>query len=149
MGHEEVSDRSDRSGGIHRKPTEILKTFMKTNLNEEKKLSPLEKSKLMRVFMFLRDAYAQSELGTSRLATDQTQFYTMATTLLGDVWDLSNDVTKPGLIKKLVAFSKLLAAKSTNDDDMIQYLVLSSKQTTDAKKRKDRQTLFVNIVNRL
>jgi hypothetical protein len=136
-----------RSGGAHRKPTEILKTFIKTPGAEEKRLSPGEKATLTNAFKFLRDAYAKSDLGSTRLATDQTHFYVMATSLLTEGFLGSADRQK--LVKQLVAFGKLIGAKSTTNVDVQRYLALSSKQTTDAEKRKDRQKLFVEIVGTL
>ncbi len=138
----------------HRKPTEILKTFIKTGA-ENAKLSTIEKSKLSTVFTFLRHAYSTSDLGDSRLASDQTHFYTMVTALLsGDLIPI--DPTAPRstsnhaeVQRKLVEFGKRIAAKSTNNKALQRYLELSSKQTTDAEKRKDRQDLFTEIINRL
>lgn len=140
-----------RSGGVHRKPTEILKTFIKTANVEEKKLTKAERSKLTKAFTFLRSAYATSGLSSTRLATDQTHFYTMITSLLDGAWPsvANTDADASKLVKKLVAFGKLIAAKSPSNEDVQQYLQLASKQTTDAEKRKDRQKLFVDIINSL
>ncbi len=139
-----------RSGGVHRKPTEILKTFIKTASTEERKLSKAERQTLTTAFMFLRDAYAHSTLGVSRLATEQTHFYIMVTSLLtGGL--LSDGANRPKLVRALVEFGKLIGSKGmpATHPGIQRYLELSSKQTTDADKRKDRQNLFVDIVRGL
>jgi hypothetical protein len=132
-----------RSGGTHRKPTEILKSFLKSK--ESERLSKEERRKLRAPFVFLAEAYRTSDLGATRLATDQTHFYTMVTALLAS--DLLNLVD---LKRRLLTFSKLLAAPGhkvpTDDERVARYLELSSKQTTDADKRRDRQQLFVDLI---
>ena len=138
-----------RSGGVHRKPTEILKTFIRTTVTEEKRLTKIERSKLSNVFMLLRDAYSKTELSNTRLATDQTHFYTMVTALLDNTWDISTDASREKLVKRLVAFGKTIGSRIVSNAEVGRYLSLSSKQTTDAEKRKDRQKLFIDIVNNL
>jgi hypothetical protein len=71
----------------------------------------------------------------------------MITSLLAS--DLLTTVPAKTLVKKLVAFGKLVGAKKVPNADVERYLELSSKQTTDAEKRKDRQKLFVDIVKSL
>lgn len=141
-----------RSGGVHRKPTEILKTFIKTGGNE-KQISTTEKSKLSRVFTFLQKAYAASpELAASRLAMDQTHFYTMVTTMLdGGLFDVDPKTPQPksldkGLVNRLVRFSKLITDKAPTDPRIRKYMELSSRQTTDAERRKERQNVFREIM---
>jgi len=138
-----------RSGGMHRKPTEILKTFIRTANTEEQRLSKIERSKLTKAFVFLREAYSDSELSGTRLATDQTHFYTMITAILDGTWDISEEATCTKLVKRLVAFGKILNSKIVSNPEVARYLSLTGKQTTDAEKRKDRQKLFVDIVNNL
>jgi hypothetical protein len=58
-----------RSNGTHRKPTEILKSFIKKP-DVPAKLSKDEKAKLTRTFDFLKTAYSKSNLATTRLGTD-------------------------------------------------------------------------------
>lgn len=68
-----------RSNGTHRKPTEILKSFIKKP-DVPAKLSKRERKALTKTFTFLKSAYGKSKsLEASRLAMDQTHFYTMAT----------------------------------------------------------------------
>jgi hypothetical protein len=50
------------------------------------------------------------------------------------------------LVRKLVKFAKLIADKSTLDPRVQKYIELSSRQTTDAEKRKDRQNAFTEIM---
>jgi len=99
--------------------------------------------------MLLRDAYSKTELSNTRLATDQTHFYTMVTALLDNTWDISTDASREKLVKRLVAFGKTIGSRIVSNAEVGRYLSLSSKQTTDAEKRKDRQKLFIDIVNNL
>jgi hypothetical protein len=136
-----------RSSGTHRKPTEILKTFLKTSSNQENRLSKDERKKLNDVFAFLHSAYNHSELGKTRLASDHTHFYIMATALLGST--LLAEIADQVLVAKLESFGKLLDEKSPGNPEVSKYRALSSKQTTDAEKRKSRQILFIDIVKGL
>src|SRR5437870_2234580 len=94
--------------GKHRKPTEILKTFIKAPSAEAPKLSPEERATLTSAFVFLQKAY-KSELKGTRLATDQTHFYIMATSLLGS--DLVTRIDNEDLISKLLKFGQILDEK--------------------------------------
>ena len=134
-----------RSNGTHRKPAEILKSFIKEARAKKsgQKLTRAEIAKLTTTFSFLADAY-KSDLSTTKLATDQTHFYTMITTLL------ATDMIKPGfdkqeLTRRLTAFGKLIDLPGGNAK-MNEYLSLAAKQTTDTEKRKNRQTRFVEIL---
>lgn len=136
-----------RSKGTHRKPAEILKSFIREARPPKvsgEKLTKEEIGKLVAAFSFLAEAYKSDLVGT-KLATDQTHFYTMSTALL------STDLIKPGfnkkeLTRKLIAFGKLIDESHASDVRMIEYLNLSAKQTTDTEKRKDRQTRFVQLL---
>ena len=52
------------------------------------------------------------------------------------------------LTRKLIEFGKLMVKQPApkEDTEIGKYLLLSSKQTTDAKKRGDRQKLFEDIL---
>lgn len=69
----------------HRQPVEILKSFIKTRAQRdatpEARISAAEMKTLRRLFRFLTKAY-RNGLGQTPLATDQTHFYTMFTSLL-------------------------------------------------------------------
>jgi hypothetical protein len=136
-----------RSGGVHRKPTEILKAFLKPATLGQPKLTRPERSKLTRVFTFLHDAYKNTELGKTRFASDQTHFYIMVTSLLGS--DLLTTIEEKVLISRLIKFGNLIGAKAISDVEVQVYVDLSSKQTTDAEKRKQRQQKFEEIVKNL
>jgi hypothetical protein len=142
-----------RSGGNHRKPTEILKSFIKKPDSPEK-LSKSERAALTKAFVFLSAAYNESpSLRESRLATDQTHFYTMATTLV--VSDLVEKDTNGRLVKKLTQFASLID-KGVNPDDppsetpldkaIARYRLLSTEKTTDATRRKERQQEMVKAL---
>jgi hypothetical protein len=138
-----------RSAGRHRKPSEILKTFIKSSGEEQAKLSKSEREKLQDAFTFLGKAYKTSNLGTTRLATDQTHFYTMVTTLLST--DLLATVEHSVLTENLVRLAKIIEGKESITDehmerDVKHYLSLSSEKTTDATRRKDRQEDFVKLL---
>jgi len=138
-----------RSGARHRKPSEILKTFIKIPDAQQEKLSKQEKQKLTQAFTFLENAYKKS-LAESRLATDQTHFYTLATSLLTGELLASFDVDV--LTRKLINFGKILDGKTPvpSDEELAQsikrYQALSKEKTTDATRREERQQEFIHIV---
>jgi hypothetical protein len=136
----------------HRKPVEILKSFVAnrdSNENNQPKLSKDEKRYLRHVFEFLSRAY-KHKIRSMRLATDQTHFYTMITALIDS--DLMQRFDDSTLIKKLAHLGKLIdqdviALKSRNvATSLKRYLELSVKQTTDVSRRGERQALFVELV---
>ncbi|HSY89996.1 MAG TPA: DUF262 domain-containing protein [Candidatus Binatus sp.] len=143
-----------RSNGTHRKPTEILKSFIKKP-EIPAKLSKRERAALTAAFQFLQEAYKTSTLGDSRLATDQTHFYTVATSLLGS--DLLKRYSAAALTKKFVKFAGLIEKPHDphefSTDPLKQavstYQTLSTEKTTDATRRKDRQTEFIKAVDLL
>jgi hypothetical protein len=48
---------------------------------DKSRITGAKMAKLKRIFKFLRSAYAQPELNTSKLATDQPHFYTLVASL--------------------------------------------------------------------
>jgi len=136
-----------RNNNTHGKGAEVLKRFVDTENNAP--LNGQEIKKLRRVFKFLQTAY-RSGLDKTRLASDYSHFYIMCTSLLsGDILtDPSTDDEKKEISKKLIEFGKFLEhTPAANDTSTTaQYLRLSSKQTTDAKKRAERQKLFKEIL---
>jgi Ca2+-binding EF-hand superfamily protein len=115
-------------------------------------LSNEERKKLKRTFSFLDKAYKNGLTGT-RLSSDYAHFYIMSTTLL-EQGIFPVDLDKDGraeLTRKLIEFGKHMVVQPPpkDDTDMGKYLLLSSKQTTDAKKRVDRQKLFKEILGTL
>lgn len=143
-----------RSNGTHRKPTEILKSFIKKP-DVPAKLSAKERSALTKVFTFLKRAYKTPKLVDSRLATDQTHFYTMVTSLLSS--DLLKHYSEDALTARLVKFSNLIEKPhdphifSTDplEQAIAKYRELSTEKTTDAVRRKDRQQEFIKAIDLL
>jgi hypothetical protein len=140
-----------RSGGRHRKPSEILKTFIKSADTRQEKLTKGEKAKLTAAFTFLERAYKNTYILISRLATDQTHFYTLASSLLAS--DLLASYKEDVLIDKLAKFARLIDGA---DDPALhgeqiaepikRYLDLSTEKTTDAARRKERQQQFTQAL---
>lgn len=136
----------------HRKPAEVLKSFIsgKEPQDPSPKLTSVEKSKLRKVFKFLQGAYRNSpSLLVSRLASDQTHFYTMVTSLLDS--DLLDRVLPPVLEGKLSAFAQLLESKIQVPDKKLasvikKYQDLATQKTTDTTRRGERQQQFVIAV---
>ena len=149
-----------RSNGTHRKPTEILKSFIHKP-DVPAKLSQTERQTLRKAFMFLQAAYKESaSLKASRLATDQTHFYTMATSLLSSDLlqrfkqdDLTQRLTKvAGLIEKsLISKSAVPSTPPSTplEKAISKYRELSTEKTTDAKRRKDRQEELIKAIDLL
>jgi GGDEF domain-containing protein len=134
---------------LHRKPVDILKSFIGGAKSTSQKLDSDEIRDLRNLFRFLNSAYKTNGLGQSRLATDQTYFYTMLTTLLNHA-SLSN-LAETELRRKLVAVGDVLDGKTPPRKDLratFKALELESKkQTTDASKRKDREMYFLSLLN--
>lgn len=145
--------------GQHRKPVDILKSFIRAGRPQKSqktgslslgKMSKQEVSKLARIFVFLDKAYGKG-LGVSELATDQTHFYTMVTTLIAH--GLIAKIGDDELGRKLVLFGNIIGRKASKPKDLAKridrYITLSSDRTTDAERRDVRERLFVEIVSGL
>jgi hypothetical protein len=148
-----------RNGNKHGKGSDVLKKFVEKK--EEEALTSAETKSLRRLFTFLDEAYKKG-LGQTRLATDYSHFYIMATSLLsgllpiptGTLSSPSVRAERDALTAKLKKFGNILASPPTKrtdgeETDIERYLSLSSKQTTDAKKREQRQKLFKEIIGSL
>ena len=135
----------------HRKPVEILKSFIRVQDEKPKRLDNKERNGLRRAFGFLRRAYSQSGLGETRLASDQTHFYIMITSIIDS--NLLDAVPEPELIMKLSSFSDVLErkqpAKKSIREKVAEYEQLSKQKTTDVSGREKRQSAFLEIVRAL
>jgi len=134
----------------HRTPVEILKSFIKTgDLNP--KLSGAERERLRGAFVFLRWAYQHSPLAQHKLATDQPQFYTMVTSLIGT--NLLSLFPREELMRKLVAFGAIADGQSdapgSLDKLFKSFKELASRQTTNVGRRDDRQKRFIEAIRAL
>jgi hypothetical protein len=131
----------------HRKPVDILKTFIGGAKSTNKKLSSTEQRELRKPFAFLNSAYRTPDLGKSRLATDQTYFYTAMTTLLNNP-QLMDD--ESDLLRKFEEIGKVLDEKRSPPRHLRSTFKLleaeSRKQTTDTSKREVRERYFLKIV---
>lgn len=137
--------------GVHRKPVEILKEFIRGKRTDTTQLDTSELGRISEVFEFLAKGYRESGLAETRWATDQTHFYILATTLLAVAKD--GKALDESWFGKLVKFDKFLTGQATPPQkvkaDVKTYINLSSKQTTDAAKRQDREKLLVTILKGL
>lgn len=135
----------------HRRQVEILKEFIAPAKKSSSKLDKVERQLLSATFKFLKKNL--SELGTKRLFTDQTHSYTVVTSIMRD--NLLERIGERALSIKLGKFSGILDKTPTGKLDekigpqLKRYLELSSKQTTDASRRTERDKLFVEIVDLL
>ena len=92
-------------------------------------------------------------MAESRLATDQTHFYTMATALLSG--DLLTRFSEDALTAKLTQFASLIektpdsqAAPTTPiEKSVARYRELSTEKTTDAARRKERQQELIKAID--
>jgi len=143
----------------HRTPVQILRSFIRSDDLDKTKLEMAEVRKLRECFKFLRDCYKNSGLGQTRLATDQTHFYTMVTALL-DSELLFRPVTEPppdkkALGKRIAAFAQIIDRQAGLPRDkrlqiqIKEYQELSGRRTTDVGRREQRQRLFLEIISNL
>ena len=132
----------------HRKPVDILKSFISGGRSGSTKLKTEEIRYVRAVFRFLRDTYKTTSLGKSRLATDQTYFYTMLTTILNN--NLNTSFGEAELRPKLAAIGDVLddkvTAKANLKNTFKAFIAESKKQTTDVSKRLERERLFLLLV---
>lgn len=143
--------------GKHRKPVEVLKSFMVQGKEQRKRLTAGETHQLRETFRFLRDAYKHEAIGKSRLATDQTHFYTMTKAILGGslLKAPSEQQKQRGkqLQFKLAEFGGMLGGtispKGKVRPRFKKYLEASTKQTTDVSRRGERERIFLEILQLL
>jgi hypothetical protein len=142
-----------RNGGTHGKGSDVINKFVEKG--EELPLTGEEQKKLRRVFTFLEQSYNNSGLARTRLSSEYSHFYIMTTSLLAGL--LVKDATlddRAHLAKKLTMFGAMIdngpgQRLEGEETDLEKYLALSSRQTTDAKKRGQRQKLFEKILGTL
>lgn len=143
--------------GKHRAPGQILKSFIKSRGDEEKKEMTLsETKKLNVVFNFLDRAYKETELGKTRFARDVIHFYTMITTLIAsDLLVASGGAPNYEVVRaKLIAFARLIDDPKMATDSYIaarlkEYLQAAQTQTTHPGQRETRQTKILEILKHL
>jgi hypothetical protein len=133
----------------HRKPVDILKGFITKQHAGQYRLLASQKRILRRVFKFIKDAYRTSSIGHSRLATDHTHFYILATTLIST--NILTDCDETTLINKLTRIAEAMqqgGPKPTGQPGSLlkQYMEMSEKQTTDVAKRNNRVGLFSKLI---
>ncbi|HUA38427.1 MAG TPA: DUF262 domain-containing protein [Candidatus Sulfopaludibacter sp.] len=152
--------------GRHRKPVQILKEFISRNENEPspQPLTHQQVGLLTNVFGFIAKAYKNNpKLSVSRLATDQTHFYILVTSLINEA--RSNPVLSPAIVDKLIRFEMLLSTPDAAKleavmdvnianmqkifENLKKYVSLSAKQTTDPPRRQEREQIFREILRLL
>jgi hypothetical protein len=140
----------------HRKPVDILKSFISGSHDATQRfpaLSMPQQKALRKLFKFVNRAYKTSPLGTTSLATDQTRFYTMMSTLIAT--DVMVRITEDELVQRLVAFGNIVDGNTPKPTakkllaTVNRYVLLSSDRTTDTPRRDERQTKFVEAIDLL
>ena len=136
----------------HRKPVDILKGFITRQHAGKYRLTSAQKRLLRDVFRFIKETYQSSIVGQSRLATDHTHFYIIATTLIST--NLFGGTDRPTLISRLSQIAEAMqpgASKLPGSAGTLlnQYMKASEKQTTDVAKRKDRVAMFSQLIAKL
>jgi hypothetical protein len=134
----------------HRAPVQILKGFI-GGAGDRTRISGTENQFLRGVFSFLKKAYANADLKASRLAIDQTHFYTMVTSIISG--DLINKYGPDDLKRRLIAFARALTGAPLPDETlskaMKKYQEESKTQTTHISRRDARQQKFLQILDGL
>jgi hypothetical protein len=142
----------------HRQPGQVLKAFIKSESSTDTgEVTSVEQGKLRRCFNFLDRCYAETHLGTTRMARDLPHFYTMVTTLLAsNLLDADGaPPAYPKLQKKLVAFAKLIESPDSlsKDSDLAPslqaYKDAAARQTTHPSRRKMRQDRLLELLGNL
>lgn len=135
--------------GKHRKPSEILKSFINAPEVPQERITVAEKSKLRQTFDFVAESYRKSNLAKTRFATDQTHFYTMITAIVGkNLLDVYEPVS---LRTAFCDFEELLNDPSLKVAGMNaivkNYKLISAKQTSDATRREERQNDLMRAID--
>jgi hypothetical protein len=143
----------------HRKPSDILKSFISgatrgSAAQPPASLKTAEQKALRKIFQFLSRAYATKDgLGETSMATDQTHFYTLITSLIGT--ELLTKYEEADLIARLTRFGRIISNKEPKPSAkkvasaIGRYLVLSSDRTADAPRREERQQKLLEILEAL
>jgi hypothetical protein len=127
--------------GNHRRPAEVLDAFIR----QTKSNAPLSKDEVKKMrgaFDFLEETYKKHpSVRLGKLATDQSQFYTLITTVL------SENLAKrfPDLARRLVDVTALIGGAHPNAT-VKKYNDLSTRGTADPSRRKERSTLLVKLI---
>ena len=90
----------------HRKPVEILKNFISKPDKPSPRLTAAEAQRLRKVFKFFGQAYDSTTLASTRMATEQTHFYSMVTAVIGG--DLLHHYDAETLMQRLASFGQIL-----------------------------------------
>lgn len=131
----------------HRKPVSILKSFISKPDHPSPRLTTAEIKDIRQIFIFLGRAYAEGNLAKTRLAADQTHFYTMVTSIIAG--DLLSKFEPDVLMAKLAKFSAVLEGRETLPEShpaagpIKRYREAAARQTTDVSRRGIRQTEFI------
>ena len=143
----------------HRTPGQILRSFIRSTTEEEKtKISVAELKRLRTVFNFLSEAYANTPLGETRLATDTPHFYTMVTSLLRSKLLVPSEKYTPDreeILRKLLAFAHFLpdSAEPPRDRYLAEcvedYKKAATRQTTHPGQRDIREKRFLEVIKKL
>ena len=106
---------------------------------------------LTNVFRFIDKAYKTTKISETRWATDQTHFYILATSLIDEAKaDPRLDAEIFGKVIRIDGiFQGLIPASEEIKNKIKDYFELSTKQTTDVKKRQTREKLFRDILKLL
>ena len=97
--------------------------------------------------------YKETDVTTTRLATEQTHFYSMVTAMIagGLLEKFSADL----LIQKLARFANIIEDRDKLAENhpaflsVKRYREISSRQTTDVSRREERQRDFVTAIESL
>jgi hypothetical protein len=137
----------------HRNPVDILKGFIRGGKSAANtSISPDELTELYEAFKFLRAAYTSTPaFASSKLATNQVHFYTMITALTAS--NLLGSYPKDVLIVKFIRLGQIVDGTIQVPENLfeavVQYLDLSSRQTTHVNRRTERQTKFIELIGSL
>jgi hypothetical protein len=134
----------------HRKPVEILKGFISRQHAGKYSLKASDKRLLRNVFRFMKELYKVQSISQSRLATDHTHFYILATALIDT--NIFDGISRAILKGKISHIANAMTSggkglRGHPEATFKQYMKMSEKQTTDVGKRKERMSLFKDLIS--
>lgn len=144
----------------HRKPSQILKDYISRKPQSviPTKLDSHQVNLLKKVFEFLEMAGKKWNFYQTRMASEHTHFYILVTYLINEIRNVERakikEVLSDSKAQKIASFDGLFVGRTRTTNEALanqirQYREISEKQTTDVKKRQDREQLVRDILNSL
>jgi hypothetical protein len=140
--------------GEHRKPNDILRTFLIQKIEATYKLNSADAAKITKACKFMNEIYNSAEnVKDSPLFTDYTHFYTALTSITGK--NLLTQTDYESMKKKFISWGEILKRqrlpgwKKSIQTSFKTYREASLRQTSDRPQKLTREDQFLRILKML